>query len=399
MLDGARQLLRRCRTAGEHAYVRADYDLALACWLLGSVLGNARKPNEALPLVDEARRRFEAVANAQASEVAERMASVCFEEQGKCLLHTGRLDEAAAAYEERIRRGEQLGDDRGIAVGKGGLGTVRLLQHRYSEALAAYQEALDWYTRLKEPGKVALYWHQTGIAHQGAEQPEAAEDAYRQSLAISVRLGDVAAQACRLAQLGALYLEALNRSEEAVSFFHQAADRFVEIGDVANEGITRNNLAEALRKLRRLDEARQELRRAIECKEALGHAGSVWDTWAVLADIEIDAGNPAAAEEARAKAIAGYLAYRRDGGENQDTAGRISLAVTQSLLAGDAAAAASLLQELAANPDFAWLRSFIQALQAIVAGSRDCALADAPELDYSMAAEILFLIETLEKPR
>jgi len=71
--------------------------------------------------------------------------------------------------------------------------------------------------------------------------------------------------------------------------------------------------------------------------------------------------------------------------------------VTQSLLAGDRATAASLLQQVAADPDFAWLRSFTRALQAIVAGSRDRALADAPDLAYSMAAEILFLIETLEK--
>jgi hypothetical protein len=68
----------------------------------------------------------------------------------------------------------------------------------------------------------------------------------------------------------------------------------------------------------------------------------------------------------------------------------------QALLAGDRAAAASLLQQLAADPEAAWLRPFIQALQAIVAGSRDRSRADAPDLDYSMAAEILFLIETLE---
>jgi hypothetical protein len=42
------------------------------------------------------------------------------------------------------------------------------------------------------------------------------------------------------------------------------------------------------------------------------------------------------------------------------------------------------------------IATFIRALQAIVSGSRDRALADAPELDYTMAAEILFLIETLE---
>ncbi len=117
------------------------------------------------------------------------MASVCFAEQGDCLLDLGRLDEAAAAYEESIRRAEQLGDDREVAVGKGQLGTVRLQQRRYGEALAAYAEARERFTQLDEPGTVAVIWHQTGMAYQEAGQPEAAEDAYRKSLAIKVRLG------------------------------------------------------------------------------------------------------------------------------------------------------------------------------------------------------------------
>ena len=106
-----------------------------------------------------------------------------------------------------------------------------------------------------------------------------------------------------------------------------------------------------------------------------------------------------AAAEANRKAISCYLAYRRDGGENHYDDGRLCLAVTQPLLGGDLAAAASLLEEVAADSDFARLLPFIQALQAIVAGSRDRTLADAPNLDITMAAEILFLIETLEKPR
>src|SRR5262249_1860991 len=114
-------------------------------------------------------------------------------------------------------------------------------------------------------------------------------------------------------------------------------------------------------------------------------------------NIETDAGNPTAAAEAQRKAIACYLAYRRDGGENYDTEGRICLDVTQSLLAGDAPTAASQLQQRATNPDTTGLLPFIRAPQAIAAGSRDRALADAPDLGYTMAAEILFLIETLDK--
>jgi ATP/maltotriose-dependent transcriptional regulator MalT len=105
-----------------------------------------------------------------------------------------------------------------------------------------------------------------------------------------------------------------------------------------------------------------------------------------------------AAAQAKGKEIACYLAYHRDGGENHHPDGRISLAVTQSLLAGDPAQAASLLQQLATDPKATRHLPFIRALQAIVAGSRDRTLADAPDLDYTMAAEILFLIETLETP-
>ena len=157
-----------------------------------------------------------------------------------------------------------------------------------------------------------------------------------------------------------------------------------------------SNLGDTLRKLRRFDEARQEIRRAIECDLQFGHVSAPWTTWAILADIETDAGNPDAAAAAKRKAIAGYLDYRRDGGENHDRAGRISLAVTQPLLAGDPAQAAALLGQFAADPAAAWLLPFIRALQAIVNGSRDRRLADAPDLDFTMAAEIGLLIDALD---
>ncbi|MEI2772744.1 MAG: hypothetical protein V9G98_19075 [Candidatus Competibacter sp.] len=71
---------------------------------LARVLQTAGGSEQALPLLDEARQRFEAIAQAQPGRGAERMASVCFAERGDCLLDLGRLDEAAAAYEEAIRR-------------------------------------------------------------------------------------------------------------------------------------------------------------------------------------------------------------------------------------------------------------------------------------------------------
>jgi tetratricopeptide (TPR) repeat protein len=396
-LPGAQELLRRARAATEEAYPGADYDLAMAVNLLGRVMMVAGAAEQALSLFDEARRRFELIAKQRVSKNADRMASVCIERRGGCLRALGRFDEAANAYEENIRRAEELADERQAAVGKAQLGSVRLYQRRYADALQAYEGARERFSRLDEPSTVAVTWHQTGRVYEDSGQPEAAEDAYRKSLAISERLGDVAGQARTLGQLGNLY--ALGRTEEAVSFHKRAADRFVEIHDVAGEGRARKNLAACLRKLGRLNEARQEIRPAIERDTQFGHAVEPWTTWAILADIETDSGDSAAAAQAKQRAVECYLAYRRDGGENQDGEGRLVFDMTEKLAADGPAAASSFLQQVAANPANARLRTFIQALQAILNGSRDRALANDPDLHYTTAAEILLLIENIDRPR
>lgn len=278
------------------------------------------------------------------------------------------------------------------------MGWVRLDQRRYAEALQAYQDARERSTRLGELGTVAVSWHQIGRVYEEMGEPDAAEATYRQALAIRVQLGDVAGQANTLNHLGHLYDDQLGRTEEAAAFYRQAADKCVEIRDIAGEGMTRSNLAIQLRKLRHFDAARQEIRRAIECKAQFGHATEPWKTWNILADIETDTGHPDVAVEARRQAIDLYLAYRRDGGENHDEPGRLCFVLTERLLAGDAAGAAALLREVAADPELPdWVRPFVQILQAIVAGRRDRALADHPEFSYDMAAEILFLIERLDR--
>ncbi len=390
--DGAQALLHQARIAGEEAYPGADYDLAMAFFFLARVLHSVGGSEHSLPMLEEARQRFEAFEKTDPGRGAKGMASVCISEQGDFLFGLGRLDEAAAAYEEAIRRNEQLGNERGVAVNKGQLGSVRKDQGRYTEALQAYEEALKRFTEMNEPGSVAVVWHQTGMVYEKMKKAEAAEDAYHKSLKISVQIDDGGGQKKTLLQLGNLYNAVLDRQEEAVIFFRKS----IEIGNAANEGLVRSNLADSLCKLGRLDEARQEILKAIKCKAQFGHACHPWKTWAILSNIEIDAGNPIAAAEAKRKAIDSYLAYRLDGGENHIDSGRVCLALTQPLLAGDIAAAETFLKEQVDGWKAAGFSTFVPALQAIVAGSRNRTLADGPDLTYVMAAEILLLIETLE---
>ena len=229
------------------------------------------------------------------------------------------------------------------------------------------------------------------------EQLDAAEDAFRQSLAINVRIENVAGQADTLGQLANLYRHGRGRLEEALALGRQSVEKYLQIRDVAGEARARNNLAVTLRKLSRLDEARQEVARAIESSERVGQASEPWTSWAVLSAIYADARNVRAAAEAERKATALYLAYRREGGENRSLPGRIAAAVTDKLRTGESDTAIAFVDHLAGDPDLPpALRPFVKAVHAIVAGSRDRAIADDTELDYQMSAEILYLLDTIE---
>ena len=147
----------------------------------------------------------------------------------------------------------------------------------------------------------------------------------------------------------------------------------------------------------RLDEARHEILQAIECELQPGHVVEPWESQAILADIELADGKPTSAADARGKAIALYLAYRRQGGENHAPPVPLILTVTQSLREGAPVATSSLLEQLTNDSKATSLRALAEVLQSVAAGSREPALAEAPGLTYTMVAEVLLMLETLER--
>lgn len=394
-----KELLDRCLQAGESAYPGAQYDLALSHVKLGRALKNTGSAASALEPLVEARTRFEQLADS-GDENAARMASVCLTDYADCLTALGRLDEAAAAYEQRIEIGESRGDElRGVAIAKGQLGTVRLLQRRFAEALAAWVEYRQTFEQLGEPGCVATAWHQIGIVNAEAQQYEAAEHAYQQALHMKSSRGDRAGEASTLNQLGNLYSSQARR-EEAVRFYRQAADidASPDIQNLRGEGQSRHNAADELIKLSRYDDARREILRAIECNQPFGHAADPWKTFGILSNLEQAVGNAEAAANACHRAFEAYLAYRRDGGENHNTGGQLSALVHQALATGDSTEATAQLDTYAQHPELAnhpSMQAMLPALQAILSGSRDPALTADPRLDYDDAAELQFLLERL----
>lgn len=390
----AERLLGHCMEAGEEAYPEAAYDLGMAHFKLGRVLKTSGAAAEAMPVLAEARRRFEALAGAGDTDAA-RMASVMLTESGDCLRDLGRLDEAAEAYKEGVRCTEELGDQRAVAVGKVQLGSVLLNQGRYAEALAAYEEALETFETLREPRSVATVWHQLGMVHRMAGQHEQAERAYRQSMAIEVQQQNAAGEADSLIELGTLY-DAMGRSEEAVRCYRQAADIYVRLQDQRDEGLVRSNLADTLVRLGRHDEARAEVLRAIECAEPYGHVAEPWKSWDILDRLEVATGDAEAAARARRRAFESYLAYRREGGYAKTPAARICAAAAAAIEAGDTSELEAYLSRPLGEGAQTWARALFPKLLAVLGGERDPAVATDPELGYYAAVELLLLLEALE---
>jgi len=390
----ARGLLDRAQVAGEKAYEGAACDLALAHLLLGRALSRSGRPEEALLPLEVAREKFQMLAAAGDKDAA-RMASVALTDKADCLRALGHLDEAADAYEEATQAAEARSDPRSVATNQGQLATVRMDQRRYQEALDGHREARDIFESLGELGSVATAWHNIGRVHREAGQYDLVEEALQEALRIRVQTGDRGGEGDTLNELGNLYVST-GRHEDAVRFYRQAADVFGELRDLQNEGRARNNAAAALLELGGYDEARQELERAIRCKEPFGHAALPWTTFALLHDLEVATGNAAAAAPARHRAIEAYLAYRRAGGESQTPGGELSVAVAEAVHSGQTGSAAGQLSAPLQRPDLpAYLTALIPALQAILAGSRERALAEDPALDYDDAAELLLLLESL----
>jgi tetratricopeptide (TPR) repeat protein len=392
-LTAAQELLQRCSAAGIDAYRGADYDLAMAYFLLGRVLQTGSRSEDALQSLMEAQRRFQSIADL-GNRMAAVAASGAITEIGDCLCGLGHWDAAASAYQESIQRFEHIGDFRWAAVNKLQLGTVRVSQKRYVDALQVYQSARNSFERLGEPGSVAGAWHQIGIVYRETGNFDAAEAAYRKGLAIFVQLKNHQRQADSLGELGNLY-NRMRRLEDAVAFYRQAADIHIQTGDLAKEGFNHNNIANTLIKLRRFDEARTEVRRAIECKRPFGHAAEPWKTWMILYNLEQATGNPVSASRAREQAIQTYEAYRRAGGESHSTVAQLCALTAQSIQNRSMAEVETKLANYLKQNIPLSGRAALAALQAILAGSRDPALTAGPALEYADVVELRLLLEGL----
>lgn len=387
--------------AGGEPYPEAPYDRAMAAVTLGRARRLAGDPAAAFEAIEEARAGFEALAAATGDRGAARMASACLTEGADCLLGLRRLDAAAARYAQAIEALEPLDDPRSVAVTRGQLATVRLLQGELAAALSGWQQARDTFAALGEPAAVATAWHQIGRVHEQARQWADAEAAYQQSVTLKLGRGDRLGAAASMNQI-AIVTDRAGRLEESVAWDRRALAIFEAERHRAYEARSRNNLADRLRRLRRLDEAAAEARQAAAIRDALGLGAEPWTTWGILHNIHRDRGDTAAAAEARDRAIEWYRRFRDQDGEpsasNPETG--LFAGTARAFAAGQPAAVAAELDALVARPDFPdWLAATARALAALCRGDRAPAVALMATCDFDTHVEFERLLATLPPAR
>jgi tetratricopeptide (TPR) repeat protein len=318
---------------------------------------------------------------------------------GDVLMLQGRYAEARAAYEESLEVIRAINDTRSEGAILGQLGTLALQQRDYADAARRYTEALDLARSLGEPGLQAIWWHQLGMVAQEQRQWDEAERCYREALILDERRGDDAGAAKTCNQLAIVAVGA-GRAAEAEGWYRRALalNEKVHPGSSLQAG-NLNNLANLLKdEIRagrmgreRLAEARGYAERALAIKETLDLSTEPWTTHnilAQLADLEGQAEQAAAYRRRARETFAQFAGNRYHIDQQHGALIRDIAAVAR----GDEATKAAIEEALPQLEANGWM--IADATRRIWAGERDWhALCEG--IDRNSALLILRVLEVL----
>ncbi|EIJ34991.1 CHAT domain-containing protein [Thiothrix nivea] len=387
--EDAMSLLLMSEAKGEDAYNEAKYDLAMANALVGKAMRMIGKPSDALSFLKTAQNQFR-----ELGDDAQQMQKNITSELGHCLFLVGYFSEAERAYKESLEYDEKNQNFRGIAISKSYLANIELSKNQYETAISLYQECLLIFNDLGEPAAKIIY--QIGMVYRHLGKYLEAEKAYRKALEIETKIKNVLGQAHSLHELGNLYNDAGNPGR-AIDFYFQASNAYADCGELSAECLARSHLAEMWFEMGDYGEAYSEANKAIGMGENQGHEALIWKSFELLHRLEEKMGNLKEAHQAWRQALTAYLAYRRDGGENNESGGCLALAVRRAIQQGDMEEAQQLLDTELVDESWGEHKNFLNKLQTIIAGERDLTLAEDDSLHYSLAAELIFLLEQLQE--
>ncbi len=152
-------------------------------------------------------------------------------EQGALARRQGRLDDAALAYADAVRRARARGSTRDLVVSLKGLGQIERDRGNPDTALCHYQEALALCRQLRDALLLAHTQRHVADLHRQAGRLVEALSGYREALAIDRRHdGASSIDLANTLHPMAILAEARGDVAEGVALWSEARDLYREAG-------------------------------------------------------------------------------------------------------------------------------------------------------------------------
>lgn len=275
-----------------------------------------------------------------------------------------RYPEADARYTEALEAARAAGDlelQSATLQHQGGLKDDR---GDYDGAVALYQKAIALFQRVSDVEGEMQTCALLGTAEQQRGQLDAAEAWYRRSRELAEQLGDRAQGAGTAQNMGILYQKRAEQASDPTAreaFLRQAVGSVkeslgisLEMGNQVDAAASYSQLGVLYGELGELDEAEQYARQSLEIRESLD-LPDVYKVYANLADIARARGDEVRAAEWQAKCDAKMAELERlaRGGGIEGRAPGIPRQLVEGILALAQAAYAARAQQAALPPDAA----------------------------------------------
>ena len=390
----AQSLVQQCHEAGSTAYVGANNDLALSNILLGRVMKAGGSGEQALTYLQQAQTLLEPTVENDKTAGLYLVASLM--EQGECLFTQGQLVPAEVSYSKAIEVAESVGDLRGSGIAQTQRASIYSAMERPADALRGFESALEIFQSSDEVVLTVNVWHQIAMLHRVNEDFDSAKSALESALALLQAQGNAPGVISSLLELGSLS-ETQENFPEAVDYYRQALKAAEDSGDQYRQVAAGNRLADAQRQAGNIAEALTVLEQAGNLGQQFGHDAEPWKTWKILSDLEAASDNPDGSQVARQRAIEAYVAFRVEGGQNNEGDGQLCAMVLQGIQTQETARVGEMLAKLGAND--AWQstenKALLSVLNDFLEGKREIPLIENAELNYRHAAELMILQDRL----
>ena len=313
---------------------------------LGQCAFSLGKYDRAIQMVEEMRAVMEAAGHRQGQVAAAG-------NLGFILSALGQHDRAAQVQEETLTILEELGDREGQGAAHLNLGNAFLRQARagardkFAKAIEQLEKARSVMGELGNVAAQGKACSSLGICYQSLQRYDEAVGALNQAMAIASAVGNRIGHASAMGNLGILYNE-MGQHEKAISLHRAAIEIDEEVGDIAHLARNHNNLAAALIRCDRLEEACAVLFRSLMLwlkveRDVGAHDDrrvslfeEIQSVFVTLQRVLLSQGNPGWALGVSSKAKARALSHRIGGRQSQAGNGQATDSSSADELTDDA---------------------------------------------------------------